>query len=69
VKVQHEARVGSLVQISIPNGLKLVGGRAVPEYKEVRAKVKMVFPTHLVCVVGKRYGHPYVAEAYKLIKW
>jgi hypothetical protein len=59
------ARVGSTVLIQIPNGI----GRHGQEWKEVKARVHMVTPTHLVCVVGKREAHPYVAESYRLVKW
>lgn len=62
-------RIGSIVLIDIPNGLKLVNGRAVPEYKEVKARVHIVMPSHLVCVVGKRQARPYCADTYKLVKW
>ena len=59
------ARVGSLVEIDIPNGI----GRNGQEWKAVRAHVKMVLPTHLVCMVGNREAYPYCAETYKLIRW
>jgi hypothetical protein len=64
-KSLRRPRRGSLVEIQIPNGI----GRGGQEWKTVQAKVHMVEPTHLVCVVGKREAHPYVAETYKLIRW
>jgi len=64
--VVRSARVGSLVLIDIPNGL----GRNGQEYKSVRARVAMVQPTHLVCVlVGSSGARPYCAESYKLVRW
>jgi hypothetical protein len=64
-----QARVGSLVEIQIPNGLGIKNGKVFQEYKTVRARVHLVMPEHLVCVVGKRFGHPYCAESHKLIRW
>ena len=69
IVVQHdplrEVRVGSLVEIQIPNGI----GRDGQEYKTVKARVHMVLPTHVVCVVGNREGHPHVAERFRVIRW
>ena len=60
------ARVGSIVLIDIPNGI----GRYGQEYKTVKARVAMVQPTHLVCVlVGASGARPYCADIYKLVKW
>ena len=64
-KVIREARRGSLVDIQIPNGM----GRNGQAWKTVHARVHMVTPMHLVCVVGGREARPYCAETYKLIKW
>lgn len=65
-KIERNARVGSLVRINIPNGL----GRMGQEWKEVRARVHIVMPTHLVCrVLGTSGAHPYCAETYTLEKW
>jgi hypothetical protein len=61
---QETARVGSLVWIQIPNGI----GRHGQEWKEVKARVHIVCPTHLVCVVGGREARPYCAESYRLIR-
>lgn len=63
--IDKTARVGSLVEIQIPNGRSLTG----QQWKSVKARVHMVLPTHLVCVVGKREARPYCAETYKLLKW
>lgn len=64
---EKTARVGSIVLIDIPNGQ----GRHGQEYKEVKAKVHMVLPTHLVCrlLSDKRGANPRVAESYKLVRW
>ena len=64
------ARRGSIIETYIPNGLKLVGGRAVPEQKKVRGKVYLVGPAGPVFVPrGGSQARPYVAESYTLIKW
>jgi hypothetical protein len=61
-----EARVRSIVEIQIPNGR----GRFGQEWKSVKARVHMVLPTHLVCVLlGASGARPYLAETYRLIKW
>jgi hypothetical protein len=67
-KIVREPRVGSIIQFSIPNGLRLVGGRAEQEYKDIRGRVYLTSP-NLVAAVKGREGHPYVVESYKLIKW
>ena len=64
--VVHDARVGSIVRIDVPNGI----GRNGQEWKEIRARVHMVTPTHLVCrKLGTSGAHPYCADTYRLEKW
>jgi hypothetical protein len=65
MKEAKQARIGSWVLIDIPNGR----GRNGQEWKEVKARVHMVLPTHLVCVVNGREARPYCADSYKLTKW
>lgn len=60
-----DVRVGSSVAIQIPNGI----GRFGQEWKTVKAKVKMVLPTYIVCMVGNNEAHPRVAESWKLLRW
>lgn len=63
-------RVGSIVLIDIPAGKGICNGRIFQEYQEIKARVHIVMPTHLVCSkVGSSGAHPYCAEAYKLVKW
>jgi hypothetical protein len=65
----RKPRVGSLIEFYIPNGLKLVGGQAAPERKLVKGKIRIVNADSYVCVVGKRYGHPYVVDTYRLVRY
>ena len=69
MKEQRTARVGSLIEAEIPNGLGIRNGKTFQEYKTVRMRVYIVNPDSLVCAVKGREGHPYVVESYKLIRW
>lgn len=69
MKEQKSPRIGSIVEIQIPNGLKIVGGKAMSELKIVRAKVYLINNGNIICAIKGREASPYAVNKYKLIKW
>ena len=66
LQTNKTARPGSIIRADIPAGR----GRHGQEWKEVRAKVVFVTPTHLTCrIIGTSGAQPIVVDAYKLEKW
>lgn len=53
------------VKFWMPNGLKLVNGKAEQEWKQKVAKVQpmLVFPDHVVVNLGGKHGTPFVVDA------
>jgi hypothetical protein len=60
---------GQKVKFWMPNGLKLVNGKAIPEYKATIAKVQpmLTFADHVVVNLGGKYGKPFVVNASNFI--
>jgi hypothetical protein len=58
----HNLKGGDRIRFRMPNGLRLVNGRAVPEFKTRAAKVQplLVFADHVVVNLGGAYGRPHV---------
>lgn len=56
---------GDRIRFLRPNGLKLQGGKATPEYRATTAKVQrlLVFEDHVVVNLGGQYGTPYVVDS------
>lgn len=63
-------RGGDKVTALFPNGLKLVDGKAVPEYKAKTGKANglLIFKEHVVINLGGRFGTPGVVDASNIVK-
>lgn len=63
-------RGGDKVTALFPNGLKLVNGKAVPEYKALTGKANglLIFPEHVVINLGGKFGKPGVVDASNIVK-
>ncbi len=69
LELLKSVRGGDRVAALFPAGLKLVGRKAVPEYK-VRTGVAnplLIFPSHIVVNLGGRFGTPGVVDARNLV--
>ena len=63
-------RGGDKVTALFHGGMKLVGGRAVPEKVERTGKVNplLIFPEHVVINLGGKYGTPGVVDASNIVR-
>lgn len=63
-------RAGSLVEIQVPNGLSLVNGRTVQDWKKIRARVYIANDDGtIVCAKKGHEARPHVAEYWKVIRY
>lgn len=70
MKSDNKPRVGSLVEISVPNGLSLVNGRTVQDWTKIRARVYIINDDNsIVCASKGREASPRVANKWKVIRF
>lgn len=65
--MKHQINVGDRVTFQSYNGLKLVNGRAVPEYTPRTGTAVMLGPAGWVLNLGGRHGAPAVAEPSRIM--